>query len=280
MYQNLVRSVRPQAYESIHHTTWPKVDSTTADDALLEQMSLARKVASLGLSARKSSNLKVRQPLSKVMVHAGKAVLRDELVEIVKDELNVKVFEFVEKEDALVRYKVLPDNKLLGPKFGARFPQVREALLQADPARLAASVKAGISISLNVSGETVELEPQTILVTTEPLPGLAVAVDKGITVGIDTNLTPELKSEGLAREIVRLLQDMRKTAGFNIEDRITTCYQAQGELADVFGTWGEYISSETLTTRLVAAAPFEGAYMEEFDLEGQKLVLAVKQNKV
>ena len=279
MYQNLVGSVRPEAYESIHHTTWPEVDKASIDETLIEQMSLARRVASLGLSARKNANLKVRQPLSKVMVYAGKAGLRQELVDIVDEELNVKAFEFVDQESALVQYKVLPENKLLGPKFGARFPQVKAALAQADPNKVAASVRAGLLVSLDIAGESVELEPESILVSTEPLPGLAVASDKYITVGIDAALTPELKSEGLAREIVRRVQEMRKNAGFNIEDRITTCYQAQGLLVEVFTTWGEYIAAETLTTLLQDASPLEGAFMEEHELEGEKLILAVKRNK-
>jgi isoleucyl-tRNA synthetase len=278
MYQNLLRTARPTAYESIHHTTWSQADLSTADDALLEQMSLARRVTSLGRSARENANLKVRQPLSKAKVYAGKAGLRPELVDIVMEELNVKAFEFVEQEGALVNYKVLPDNKLLGPKFGARFPQVRAALAQADPSKVAAKVRDGSPVTLEVAGESVELTPETILVSTEPLPGLAVAADKLATVAIDTTLTPELKAEGLAREVVRWVQDMRKNAGFNIEDRITTCYQAQGLLVEVFATWGEYIASETLTTRLLAAPPLEGAYVEEHQLEGETLTLAVKQN--
>jgi isoleucyl-tRNA synthetase len=278
MYQNLVRQVRPEAYESIHHTTWPTVDPSTRDDALVEQMGLARRVASLGLSARAAANLKVRQPLSKVLVHTGKAVLGQELVEIVEDELNVKAFEFVERESALVNYKVLPDNKLLGPRFGAHFPAVKTALLHADPAWVAGNVSAGLPTQLDVDGETVELAPETILVSTEPAPGLAVAADKYLTVGIDATLTPELKTEGLAREVVRRVQDMRKKAGFNIEDRITTCYQAGGTLAEVFATWGEYIAAETLTTRMLNAPPVEGAYVEELKIDGESLLLAVKQN--
>ena len=131
---------------------------------------LARRVASLGLSARSNANLKVRQPLSKVQVYAGKASLRQELVTIVLDELNVKAFEFVEQEDALVNYKVLPDNKLLGPKFGARFPQLRAALTQSDPSKIAANVRGGIPINLDLAGEIVELAPETILVSSEPVP--------------------------------------------------------------------------------------------------------------
>jgi isoleucyl-tRNA synthetase len=255
------------------------VDESIVEVDLLEQMNLARKVASLGLSARKGANLKVRQPLGKALVQAGPAVLRQELIEVVMDELNVKQFEFVERAEELVQYKVLPDNKILGPKFGRRFPKVRSALAQADPAQVAASVQAGVPFSLEVEGETVELAPETILVNTEPLPGLAVAAEKNLTVAIDATITPELKAEGLAREIVRRVQDMRKQAGFNIEDRIATSYQAEGVLTEVFGKWGEYIKSETLTTQLVQAPPLEGAYAEEFELDGQKLGLAVKQNQ-
>jgi isoleucyl-tRNA synthetase len=279
MYQNLVRNVQPEAYESIHHTAWPKVDEGAADGALLEQMSLTRKVASLGLSARKGANLKVRQPLPKVLVNAGKVELREDLIEVVKDELNVKTFEFVEQESELVKYKVLPDNKLLGPKFGARFPQVRAALAQADPGRVAASIRAGVPFSLEVAGEVVELAPGELVVSTEPLLGLAVAADKGITVAIDATITPDLKAEGLVREIVRRIQDMRKKAGFDIADRITTYYHAGPNLQSVFSASADYIGNETLTTRLLNEPPAEGAYAEEFELEGEKLVLGVKQNK-
>jgi isoleucyl-tRNA synthetase len=279
MYQNLVRSLYPQAYESVHHTSWPAADLSVVDDALIEQMSLSRRIASLGLSARSGANLKVRQPLSKVLVHVGgKASLRDELVEIVTDELNVKSLEFVEEEGRLVSYKLLPDNKLLGPKFGARFPKVRQALQAADPAKVAVSVRDGLLVTLNIEGETVELTPQEILVQTRPVEGLAVAADKLITVGIDAAITPELRLEGLVREIVRRVQAMRKDAGFNIEDRITTWYQADGELTEVFKQWGNYIQSETLTTALTAGQPPAGAYTEKYNLDGLSLVLGIKQN--
>jgi isoleucyl-tRNA synthetase len=280
MYQNLVRNAFPQAYESVHHTAWPRVDVATADDPLLEQMALARRVASLGLSARSNANLKVRQPLSKVLVYAGKAELRTELVEIVMDELNVKAFEFVTSEGSLVSYKVLPDNKLLGPKFGQKFPQVRSALLALDAAKVAATVRTALPVILVVDGETVELSPEEVLVSTEAAAGLAVAADKLITVGIDAALTPELKAEGLAREVVRRIQDMRKKAGFNIEDRISTWYQASGDMVKVFETWGEYLQAETLTTALSAGAAPEGAFVEKQKVDGEAVTLGIKQNVI
>ena len=105
-----------------------------------------------------------------------------------------------------------------------------------------------------------------------------MAADKVVTVGIDSTLTPELKAEGLAREVVRRIQDMRKKAGFNIEDRITTWYQASGELVQVFAAWGEYIAGETLTTQLVAGPAPADAFVEEQKVEGEAVLLAVKQN--
>jgi isoleucyl-tRNA synthetase len=279
MYQNLVRSVRPEARESIHHTRWPKVDAQAVDTPMLDQMALARQVASLGLAARSGSNLKVRQPLSKAMAYAGGGKsLSPELVDIVTDELNVKAFEFVEEAGKLVNYRVLPDNKLLGPKFGALFPRVRAALAALEPAAVAAQVQSGQPLSFTVDGQTVELSPSEVLVQTMPVEGLAVMTDKGVSVAVDGTITPELKAEGLAREIVRRIQDMRKKAGFNIEDRIVTYYQTQSSspsLSEVFTKWASYLCSETLTVALNAAVPPEGAYVEEQQVEGETVTLGV-----
>jgi len=278
MYQNLVRSVQPAAFTSVHHTAWPQAEQDLVDESLLEQMALARQVASLGLGARNTAGLKVRQPLSKVMVYAsGKRSLGDELVDIVTDELNVKAFEFVEDARQLVTYKILPDNKLLGPRFGARFPALRAALAAIDPYQVAASMAAGLPVTLQVDGESVDLAPGEILVNTQPAEGLAVAADKLITVAVDATLTPELRREGLAREVVRRLQAMRKDAGFDISDRITTYYVAAGELAQVFSTWSDYIQAETLTTSLVAGEPPEGAYQETQKVDSEPITLGVKR---
>ena len=279
MYQNLVRTVRPDAYESVHHTAWPQADPAALDETLLEQMSLARQVASLGLSARNSAGLKVRQPLASVLVYAsGVPSLEIELIEIVMDELNVESFQVVSDASRLVTYRVLPDNKLLGPRFGALFPKVRLALAELDPAKVAEAVAAGLTVTVQVEGKAVELSPAELLVQTQPAAGLAVAADKLITVAVDTVLTPELKAGGLAREVVRRVQAMRKDAGFDIADRITTYYQAPAELRAVFDSWAEYIQAETLTTRLVAGSPPTGAYSERHIVDGHKLTLGVKRN--
>ena len=281
IYQNLVRCVRSEAYESVHHTRWPQVNPAVVDESLLTQMALAREVASLGLGARNSANIKVRQPLGRAMAHvtSGAGRLGPEMVEIVTDELNVKSFEFVSEAGKLVNYRLMPDNKLMGPRFGAQFPKVRAALMNADPAIVAAAVQSGQPVALQVEGETVELSPAEVLVQTTPVEGLAVASDHGITVAVDATLTPELRAEGLAREVVRRVQDMRKKAGFNIEDRIRVYYQLGGEglLREVMTAWSAYISAETLAVELSAAQPPEGAYVEEHQVEGETVTFAVKQ---
>jgi isoleucyl-tRNA synthetase len=278
IYQNLVRSVRPEAYESVHHTAWPRVDAAVIDAGLLADMDLARQIASLGLSARNAAGLKVRQPLAKVLVYAGgKRTLKDELVAIITDELNVKTFEFVEQAGKLVNYRLLPDNKLLGPRFGAQFPKVRAALGQADAVQVAASVNSRLPVQIEIEGQVVELAPEEILVQTQPVEGLAVAADKLITVAVDANLTPELRAEGLAREIVRRVQAMRKDAGFNIEDRITTYYQTGNELSRVMEDWSDYIRAETLSTQLVAGSPPAEAYTETQKIDSAEVILGVRR---
>ena len=280
MYQNLVRSVYPQAYHSKHHCTWPIADDLAVDDSLLEQMALARQIASLGLSARNSAGLKVRQPLAKVLVHVpGKRALNPRFVDIVIDELNVKTFEFVEGAGRLVSYRILPDNQLLGPRFGARFPKVRAALEKLDSNEAAEQIQAGENIRIRVDGSPIELSPGEILLQTQPLEGLAIAADRVITVAVDAVITPDLRAEGLAREIVRRVQAMRKNAGFNIEDRITTYYFGNsGDLDQVIIAWAAYIKAETLTTHLIAAEPSQEAYVEEHKLDGMELLLGVKRN--
>lgn len=280
MYQNLVRSVFAQTYESIHHTDWPEADLAMVDEKLVYQMDLARRIASLGLRARSNANLKVRQPLTKVMVHVseGSAELSAELVEIVADELNIKALEFIPHADAVVRYRVQPNNKLLGPRFGVDFPKVNAELHSLNPSQVAAKIAAGEGVTLVLNGQAIALTGEEVLVSAEAAEGLGVAADKLVTVAIETTLSPELKAEGLAREIVRRIQTQRKNAGFNIEDRIKVWYVAADEVAKVFTDWREYVQSETLTVELVAGEPPAEAFVEKHEFEGKEIMIGIKRN--
>jgi len=279
MYQNLVRAVQPAAYDSVHHCNWPDVDTAAVNTTLLDQMALTRQVTSLGLGARSSVNLKVRQPLAKVLVHVhdGHSGLSEAFTAIVTDELNVKALQFVAEEERLLRFEVLPNSKLLGPRFGAQFPRVRAALAAVNPATVVHQVQAGEAVALTVDNDQIELTPEDVLIRTHPAAGLAVATEKGVTVAVDTGITPELRIEGLARELVRRLNVMRKEAGFNIEDRITTYSLAEGALADAVTTWADYIKAETLSLELVTAIPPPESYRETHTIEDMTITLGVKR---
>ena len=281
MYQNLVRSVQPAARASVHHTDWPRANTTVIDDSLLEQMALARRITSLGLSARSRANLRVRQPLARCLVHVaeGRQDLTADLAEIVAGELNVKALDFVDEPGKLVIYRILPNNPLLGPRFGREFPKVRAALAELDPDAVARQVNAGEYLELALDAEMVELAPEEILIHTDPAEGLTVAADRVLTVAIDATLTPELKAEGMAREVVRRIQTMRKNADFEIADHITTWYSTpSSELNQVMEDWGAYIQMETLSDRLVDDDPPPHAYVEQHKLDGIALQLGVRRN--
>jgi isoleucyl-tRNA synthetase len=281
IYQNLVRSVFPDARESIHHTLWPEADLKAIDQKLIDQMKLARETASQGLSARSNAGIKVRQPLAQVLVHVkeGRAELDDELVEIVQDELNVKDLVFVQDAGSLLGYKILPNNKILGPKYGADFPKVSAALATLDPNQVAAWAAEGSPIPITLGKDQVSLEPDEVLVQTVAAEGLATVDSKLLTVAIETEITDALRQEGLAREMVRRIQDFRKQAGFNISDRIRILYQATPELESSTDTYLDYIMAETLATSLVKGDPEEGMFRGEAEFEGEELTLGLEVAK-
>jgi len=295
MYQNLVRSVDLAALESVHHTDWPQADPAAVDDDLLAQMALARQVVALGHSARNSRNIKLRQPLARALVHLESEAggLDEELVALVRDELNVKQVAFVDDVSDLVTYRLLPDNKVLGPRFGKRFPAVRAALAALDPLPAVQKLRVGLPLRLGLAlpvprvvegskvegagKDEVELAAEEVLVREEPREGLAVASERGVTVAVDVILTPALVAEGLAREVVRRVQNLRKEAGFSLDDRIATTYQAEEELAEAMEAWRDFIAAETLSVELRAGPPDEGATVHEDRVGGRLLKLGVRK---
>jgi len=279
MYQNLVRSVDPDAPESVHHTDWPQADPAAVDEALLARMALARGVVTLGHSARNSAGIKLRQPLARALVHlepdAGD--LDEELVALVRDELNVKEVAFADDVSDLVTYRLLPDNRTLGPRFGKRFPAVRAALEAQDPQTAVRRLRAGLPLPLDLEGEEVELTPEEVLVREVPRKGLAVASERWVTVAVDTVLTPELVAEGLAREVIRRVQSLRKEADFNLDDRIVTLYHAEGILAEAIQTWEDFIAAETLSVELRPDQPEPEMHVGEFRVGGHALRIGVRR---
>ena len=277
MYQNLAKTLDERAPASVHHQAWPVPEESLLDTELLADMDVAVKVASLGRSARNAADIKLRQPLSKTVVvaDARQQARIEHLSAIVLDELNVKTIEFVREAHDLVHYEIGLNPRLLGKKHGALFPKLRRAVASMDALALARALQAGQPATIDVDGTLVELLPEEAQVRMHAREGLAVADAAGIVVGIDTDLTPDLVQEGLARDIVRRVQDARKNAGFEIEDRISLTYQASDQLSRVFEALGTYIADETLAINLVAGPPPQKSYTETFKVGGEPVTVAV-----
>jgi isoleucyl-tRNA synthetase len=284
MYQNLVQSVDETACESVHHCDWPSADEDAIDQDLLARMALAMQVSALGRSARSTSNVKLRQPLARARVFAGQqAADLGNLADLVTDELNVKRLEFVEQEADLVEYEIGLLPNVLGPKYGRRFPLLRKAVsagTAADAGAIARRFQAGLSVTVELDdgGPPAELLPEEVEVRKHGRQGYAVAEDKGLVVAMDVTLTPELAREGLARDLVRRVQTLRKEADYQLDDRIILYYDAAGEPQSVLEEWAAYIQAETLTLELVPGPmPGDVDRQEAFDLGGHPLVLGVKR---
>jgi isoleucyl-tRNA synthetase len=293
MYQNLVRSVAPDAGESVHHCPWPSAAKGAVDQDLLDRMALAMQIAALGRSARSTSNVKLRQPLARARVYAGQQAADGStgltaglgaLADLVTDELNVKALEFVAQEADLVEYEIGLLPNLLGPKYGKRFPLLRQAIAavaDAEAGALARRFQAGLSatVALDDGGPAVELLPEEVEVRLHGREGYAVVEEKGLVVAMDVNLTPELAREGLARDLVRRIQTLRKTADFQLDDRIVTYVDTDDdELGAVVAEWIDYIQAETLSRELLSGpVPGDVPWAESFKLEGHPVTLGVKK---
>ena len=271
MYQNLVRSVDPEAPESVHHCSYPISDGALIDEALAVRVAQTRTLVSLGRAARNQAAIRVRQPLAALRIAAadGASALPPELAADVREELNVKRLEFVSDLAGVVERVVRPDLKVLGPRLGREVQAVVAALrggqftVQADG-------------SVEAAGQ--RLAPDEVQVTLTPRPGFAAAEADGFTVALETTLSPELVGEGRAREIAHRIQTMRKEAGFRVEDRIVTYYSGAPELEALLDAEAEYVKGETLSVELLRGAAPNGAYCWQGQLDGLPLTLAVQRS--
>lgn len=278
LYQNLVRSVDENAPLSVHMSDWPSYDPARIDEELNREMALVMKLASLGHAARNKANRKVRQPLQEVAFAVGTADEQDiplKYADLLEDELNVKQVRMLNAAGEAVSYSLNPLPKQLGQKYGNRFPAIRQALLALDAAQAAQKLLAGQFLSVEANGETYEILPEEVEVRMQARSGYAVASEGAYLAALTTELTPELIREGLAREFVRRVQDLRKNAGLEIADRIEVVYQASDGLAQAIEAFREYIMNETLTLSLNAGVvPAEMATAEDsFDGETVKIGL-------
>jgi isoleucyl-tRNA synthetase len=278
MYQNLVRSVDGTAPESVHLCDYPQAREEVIDRELVEDTRLVMRLVSLGHGARNQAGLKLRQPLAQALFKVrseSEAESLRRLADQVLDELNVRELILLEDASQVVDYRVTPVSRLLGSKYGALFPRIRTALARLDHAELARHVQAGESIALDIVGQIVDLLPEELEARAEAKEGYAVAEEAGYLAAINTTLDEDLIKDGLARELVRRIQTMRKEAGFRIEDRITTYYQAGPALWEVLDNLGQYIKGETLSIELIEGEPPAEAYVQTFEIEGEEITLGL-----
>jgi isoleucyl-tRNA synthetase len=280
LYQNLEKPLNPQASDSVHLASWPKFSEDVIDEGLNRDMALVMKLASLGHAARNKANRKVRQPLAEAAFAVGGSDEQDVIVryaDLLEDELNVKHVRSLMAAGEAAAFALNPLPKQLGQKYGRLFPQIRAAILALDTDAAAQKVLAGQSVMVDVDKTLYEILPEEIEIRVQAKSGFAVAADGAYLAALVTDLTPELVNEGLAREFVRRVQDLRKTADLEIADRIKLYYQVTPGLATAVKAFSEYILGETLTVALEEGAGPAGlpALTDEFD--GEKMTAAIEK---
>ncbi len=263
VWSQVVAPGLPDAPDSVHLSGWPAVDEGARDDELVAQMDVVRRLVELGRSARTASKVRTRQPLARALVAApGWADLPRDLVAEVADELNVaELAPVAEAGGDLVDVGVKVDFRAVGRRMGKQVQAVAQAVAARDAAELVAAYRAGTA-SVTVDGTEVPLVEGDLVVTETPREGWTVASGGGLTVALDLALTPELERAGLVREVVRLVQDARKAAGFEVSDRIQLWWTAQDQLAQALTEGGDALAAEVLATTVHAGTAGAGAGIE------------------
>ncbi len=275
IYRNLVCSVDKNAPESIHLCDYPVSNPAFIDKELENSMGEVLNIVVLGRAARNGANIKNRQPLGKIFVIAPK-VLDKEYCEIIEDELNVKTLDFVNDTSSYVSYSFKPQLKTLGPKYGKMLGAIREYLANVDGSAAKAELDEKGAITFTVGDTEISLAPEDLLIGTVQKEGFQAESDYGVTVVLDTNLTPELVEEGFVRELVSKIQTMRKDAGFEVMDTIKIYVNGNEKIEAIFAANNDGICHDVLATEIINAQG--GSFTKEWDINGEKVTLGVEKN--
>lgn len=279
IYRNLVCSVDEKAPISVHLAEWPRVDESLINEKLNADMNVVMKLASLGHAARNKSNIKVRQPLSEAAFAVGR-MEEGEVIshfrDILEDELNVKQVRLLAGSEETVTYSLNPLPKQLGQKYRNLSPRIRQAILELPAQESALKLLDGMNLVVQLDGKYYEILPDEVEVHTASREGYEVASEGAYMAALVTTLTPELIHEGLVREFVRRVQDLRKNSGLEISDRIGIRYQATEVLARAIEASQDYIANETLAVS-IEAADLDGPDIFEDRFDGEELRLQLKK---
>ena len=274
IYQNLVRNLDPTAPESIHLCDFPVANEQHIDKKLEDNMEAVLKIVVIGRACRNTANIKTKQPIGKMYVKADFA-LSEYFVEIIEDELNVKSVEFTEDVSAFTSYTFKPQLRTVGPKYGKYLKQIQQTLASLDGNQAMAKLKAEGALKLdNISDEVVLCE-EDLLISMAQKEGYVSDSEGGVTVVLDTNLTPELIEEGMVREIISKLQTMRKEADFEVTDRIHVTYSGSDKVGEIFEKYGENIKTVVLADTVTEGTT--DGYQKEWKINGETVLLGVQK---
>ena len=262
LYCDLVKDA-----ESVHFEKMPRFDEALIDSDLEERMSLAQQCCSMVLALRRKVNINVRKPLAKIIIPVLDSEVErrlDKVKQLVLAEVNVKEAEFIRDTTGLITKKIKPNFKTLGKRYGAQMKAIAAAFAQMDQQTVAAIERAGEYV-LELEGGSVNLEPGDYQITSEDMPGWLVATEGSLTVALDVTVTDELRREGIARELINRIQNLRKDKDFDVTDRISIVIGSNPEIEDALAQFGDYLCAQTLATSLKFEPSPAGASQVEWD---------------
>ena len=273
LYQNLVLSIESYAPESVSLAKWPNYNLSVIDEVLNRNMALVTKLVSLGHSARQKAGRKVRQPLAEAAFSVGNVSEQSTVTayaELIADELNVKTVRLLDASTEVLTHEIKPLPKQLGQKYGNKFPAISKAILEIETETIANKLLSGKPSKVIADGDIYEILPDEVEIKALAKEGFSVAEDGAYVAALVTELTPDLVAEGLAREFVRRVQDLRKTAKLDVSDRIKLSVTASPNLKSAIEAHRDYIANETLTVELIFKKPSSGFVTSEDEFDGEK----------
>jgi len=249
---------------SVHFVQMPAADESCIDSDLEQRMDLAQKSSSMVLALRRKVNIKVRQPLAKIIIPVIDAKVESQLEQVkqlVLNEVNVKEAEFIHETTGLITKKIKPNFKTLGKRYGAQMKEIAAFFSQMDQKTISEIERAG-SYSFSLPSGSVELLAEDYSITSEDMPGWLVASEGSLTVALDVTVTDELRREGVARELINRIQNIRKESGFEVTDRVKVVVESKSEIADALQQFKEYVCSQTLTEEMTLSDNPQGTVVE------------------
>lgn len=279
IYQNIVVGHLDSAQESVHFEDYPEPDESLIDEKLESDMDLLLDLVGLGRAARNTAQLKIRQPLAKAIVVGGRELPLD-LIDLLKDELNIKDIEFGAEASELIDYEFKPQLRTLGKRMGSDLNKARELIPELPGRATMEAIKRGESIALDVDGTVYELTEEDLLYTEVPVAGYVTESEGALTVALQTELTEELIEEGFVREIVSKVQSMRREINFEVTDRVDLFVAANEKMTDLVKRWQEEISEEVLAASLTFFSTEDelpqDAQNKVWDINGEEMCFALR----